>query len=158
MPKWLFYSLISVVIWAVWAIIPKATSDKMSPAVMQVILTIGLIPVASSLAFTKRLTSGRRVGWGICYAFATGLCGCLGNVAVLVALKYGGEASTIYPLTGMYPLVTVVVARLVLKERPNRVQALGIAFALVALYLFSAEGNPQAGMAADYRCGSYSGW
>jgi drug/metabolite transporter (DMT)-like permease len=158
MPKWLFYSLVSVVTWAFWAIIPKATSNKMSPVVMQVLSTIGLLPVASTLVFRKTLTAGRRLGWGMGYAFVTGLCGCLGNVAVLVALRHGGEASTIYPLTGMYPLVTVVLAGLVLKERPNGAQWLGIALALVALYLFSASGTPQAATAGCASGCAFSLW
>src|SRR5713226_7637431 len=74
-----FYSFLAVLLWAVWAIIPKATSDKMSPALMQVILTIGLVPVASTLAFSKNITAGNRIRRGIVYAFATGLCGCIGN-------------------------------------------------------------------------------
>jgi transporter family protein len=149
MPKWLFYSFLAVVLWAVWAIIPKATSDKMSPALMQVILTMGLVPVASTLAFSKNLTEGNRIRRGIVYAFATGLCGCIGNVALLEALKHGGEASTIYPLTGMYPLVTVILARFLLKENPNRVQSLGIGIALFSIYLFSTEGS--SGAAVDTR-------
>jgi drug/metabolite transporter (DMT)-like permease len=48
----------------------------------------------------------------------------------------------------MYPLITIVLARRVLKERVNRVQALGIALALVAVYLFSAQ----------RRSRGFSGW
>jgi len=60
-----------------------------------------------------------------------------GNVALYKALQIGGEGSVIVPITGMYPLVTVVLARFLLKERLSRVQMLGIGVALIAIYLFS---------------------
>ena len=44
----------------------------------------------------------------------------------------------------MYPLVTIILARLLLKERLNRIQALGIALALAAIYLFSAQQSSHA--------------
>jgi len=62
-----------------------------------------------------------------------------GNLTLYQTLRVGGNASIVFPLTGMYPLVTIVVARFLLKERLNRVQALGIALALVSVYLFSAQ-------------------
>ena len=70
-------------------------------------------------------------------ATLTGVLGGSGNVALYKALQIGGEGSVVVPLTGMYPLVTVVLARVLLKERLNRIQTLGIGLALVAIYLFS---------------------
>jgi drug/metabolite transporter (DMT)-like permease len=73
------------------------------------------------------------------YAFATGLCGGMGNIALLEALNRGGDVSTVLPLTGVFPLVTVVLAMLLLKERPNGLQFFGIGLAVAAIVLFSAE-------------------
>ena len=72
-------------------------------------------------------------------AMATGVLGGTGNLTLYQALRLGGEASVVFPLTGMYPLITIILARLLLKEKLNRVQAMGIALALVAIYLFSAQ-------------------
>jgi uncharacterized membrane protein len=72
-------------------------------------------------------------------ATATGVLGGSGNVALYAALRLGGEASVIIPLTGMYPLVTVFIARFLLKEKLNRIQSLGIVLALIAIYLFSPQ-------------------
>ncbi len=44
-----------------------------------------------------------------------------------------------YPFTGMFPLVTLIVARVWLKERLNSVQRGGVLASLVAIYLFSTS-------------------
>jgi bacterial/archaeal transporter family protein len=138
---WLFYSVLSVLIWGVWGAVPKATSDALSPQLMQVICTVGLVPVALLFTFSQDWRKGNNLLQGTTYAFLTGLCGSVGNLALLAALKRGGEASAVLPLTGMYPLVTVVLARIFLKERMNRIQSLGIGMALLAIYFFSTEGG-----------------
>jgi transporter family protein len=48
----------------------------------------------------------------------------------------------------MYPLVTIVLARFLFKESLNRIQGLGVALALVAVYLFSAQQSAR----------GFSGW
>lgn len=49
----------------------------------------------------------------------------------------GGKASIVVPATSLSPLVTVLLAFLVLGERLSRSQKLGLIFALGAIYLLS---------------------
>ena len=142
MPKWFIYCMLANLIWGFWGVIPKAAAN-LSPLLMQVISTLGLVPVA--LLFTLSKNAGRKLPRGMGYAFATGLCGGMGNVALLLALKRGGEASTVLPLTGVFPLVTVLLARLILKEKPNLLQILGIGLAVLAIVFFSVEESASAG-------------
>jgi drug/metabolite transporter (DMT)-like permease len=65
---------------------------------------------------------------------------CAGNVAYYHALNLGGKASTVVPLTALYPLVTVVLAMIVLRERMNGIQLAGIALSLLAIWLFNVAG------------------
>jgi drug/metabolite transporter (DMT)-like permease len=135
-PRWLVYSVLAIALFGVWGLVLAAASAALPPLTLQVFTTIGLVPVALLLAFSPNLRRGERVGRGCAYAFLTGLCGSLGNVALSAAFRRGGEASVVSPLTGMYPLVTLVLARLVLGEKLNRIQGLGIFLALAALFLF----------------------
>ena len=144
MPKWLVYCMLANLIWGFWGIIPKAAAN-VPPLVMQVISTAGLVPVALLFILSKNFRRGTNLPRGMAYAFATGLCGGTGNVALLEALKRGGEASTVLPLTGVFPLVTVLLAMLILKERPNPLQFCGVGLALCAIVLFSAEEGAVAG-------------
>jgi len=137
MPRWLSYSLLTIVLFGFWGFVSTVVTRDLAPLTVQVLSTIGLLPVALVLAFSKNLQKATSYGWGILFATATGVLGGSGNIAMYKALQLGGEGSAVVPFTGMYPLVTVILARFLLKERLNRIQSLGIALALVAIYLFS---------------------
>ena len=137
MPRWLSFSLITIALFGVWGFVSTVITKDVGPLTVQFLSTIGLLPVALILGFSKNLRKGTGFVAGIIFATLTGVLGGVGNVALYKALQIGGEGSVIVPITGMYPLVTVVLARFLLKERLSRVQMLGIALALVAIYLFS---------------------
>src|SRR6185295_19310606 len=54
-------------------------------------------------------------------------------------LSRGGQAATLVPFTVLYPLVTILLAMLFLKERLNRIQLGGVCVSLVAIYLFNVQ-------------------
>jgi len=115
-----------------------AASTMLSPLLVQVVSTIGLLPVAVALLLWSRsIWEGGRLGLGIFWGFLTGVCASVGNIAVSQAIVRGGEASVITPLTAMYPLVTVMLAVLFLRERINAVQAVGMGLSLFAIVLFN---------------------
>ena len=143
MPQWLRYSLLAMLAYGVWGAVSSLASQSLSALTLQIVSTIGLFPVTLVLAFSRNLGSGPHRSRGILLALLTGVLGGTGNLTLYQTLRAGGNASVVFPLTGMYPLVTIVVARFLLKERLNRIQVLGIALALAAVYLFSAQqGSP----------------
>jgi len=137
MPRWLSFSLITIGLFGVWGFVSTVITKDVAPLTVQFLSTIGLLPVALILCFSPNLRKGTNFGSGIVLATVTGVLGGSGNVALYKALQIGGEGSVIVPLTGMYPLVTVILARFLLKEKLNRIQTVGIGLALVAIYLFS---------------------
>jgi transporter family protein len=138
MPRWLGYGLLAIAMWGGWGLIGKLT--RLNEWQMTALSTIGVVGVAALLLFSPRLRQGTDRRRGMAIAFVTGIFGNLGNLAYLKALKVG-EASLVAPYTALYPLVTVVLARAVLRERMNRVQAVGFALAIVAAGLFSYLGG-----------------
>jgi drug/metabolite transporter (DMT)-like permease len=146
--QWLRYSVLAMLAYGVWGAVSSLASQTVSPLTLQIVSTVGLFPVAIVLAFSKNIHHSANRNRGILLAMATGVIGGTGNLTLYQALRLGGEASVVFPLTGMYPLVTIILARLLLKERLNRVQVLGIALALVAIYLFSAQQSSR----------GFSGW
>ena len=137
---WLFFSFLAIALWGVFGVVSKAASNAVPSAVdLQVISTLGVVPIALLLVFSPNFSKRTgSLGKGIAYGVATGICGSVGNLAVFGSMALGGDASTVYPLSGVYPLVTVVLAVIILRERMNRIQVLGMALALAALYLFNA--------------------
>jgi len=143
MPRWFIWSLAALCSWGLWAILSKVIGDALSPAHSQALSTLGLVPVLLALGLSRRLSAAGHRWRGIPCAFAAGVLGCGGNLAYYHALNRGGKAATVVPLTALYPLVTIVLAVLLLKEKLNRIQVAGALLSLMAIYLFnvtSAEG------------------
>jgi drug/metabolite transporter (DMT)-like permease len=155
-PAWLFYCLLAIAMWGVWGIVMKSAEREVSAATIQVVSTLGVVPAGLVLLLSPSIRRGRNFLVGGLSAFATGLCGSVGNLLVLLSLSKGAEASTVVPLTGMFPLVTVLLAVVLLRERINWVQCGGIALALVALYLFNRQ--TPAGATASWSQKLVSDW
>lgn len=139
MPRWFFWTLLALACWGVWAVMSKLIGEALSAPHSQALSTLGLLPVMGALAFSRKRSESATSRRGIVCAFGAGVLGCLGNVAYYHALSLGGKASTVTPLTALYPLVTVILALLVLKERLNTFQRFGIGLSLAAIYLFNVQ-------------------
>ena len=134
---WLFYSLITILLWGGWGAISKAVSDDLSAYMNQFLFTLGMFPLILLVVRSPRMAGGRRRKLGIFFAFATGILGGLGNITFFSSLSLGGRASVVVPMSGLSPLVTVIVAYAVLHERMSTYQKVGLGLALPAIYLLS---------------------
>lgn len=137
MAKWITYSLLSLAFYGVWGVLSDHASNKIGPLAVQVLSAVGLTPVALLLFLSKGWNSGSNKLRGSVYAFATGLLGAGGTWTMFEAFSRGGEASTVIPLICTYPILTVILARIFLKEKPNAIQMGGIVLALAAIYLLA---------------------
>lgn len=61
-----------------------------------------------------------------------------GCEALFAALKNGGKASIVSPLTALYPLVVIMMVPFLLHETITRLQVVGVICALIAVVLLSA--------------------
>ncbi len=126
-----------MLLWGGWGVLSKPLSSSLSPWQVQSLSVVGLLPVVVWLARSPNLRSGSNRSRGFKLAFASGVLGSLGNVAYYQALALGGKAAAVTPITALYPLVTIALAILLLREHVNRVQGCGVILSLVALYLFN---------------------
>jgi bacterial/archaeal transporter family protein len=135
LPKWLLYSLLSLVWWGIFGFLGKVGADRISPAQMQIFFTIGMIPVAIACALRLhfKIATNRR---GVSYSVSMGLFAALGCLAFFGAMKTG-KASLVAPITCLYPALTVVLSLILLRERLNRVQTLGLVLAMVSIVILS---------------------
>ena len=137
MPAWLFYSVLTIVLWGAWGLVSKIASDGVDANTNQIFYTLGLLPLILLVLRSPRLRQGTERRTGIAWAFITGILGGLGNIAFFRALVVGGKASIVVPVTALFPIVTVVLAMIFLKERLSNPQKLGFALAIGAIYLLS---------------------
>jgi len=131
-------SIATVLLWGAWGLESKIIVDRISPWMNQVLFSIGLIPLFIWMLFWKNLR--HTVGdpkLGATHGLLTGIFGGLGNLTFYLALGAGGKAAVVVPLVGLAPLFTVILALLLLKERINRAQSVGLVLAIVAIYLLS---------------------
>ncbi len=140
MPRWLLWSFMAVLCWGLWAVMSKLIGDALTAAQSQVLSTLGLVPVALALVASRRLSVSGNRRRGIGAAVAAGALASGGNVAYYHALNVGGKAATLVSLTALYPLVTVVLAVLLLRERLNAFQCAGMVLSLAAIYIFNVAG------------------
>jgi transporter family protein len=138
LPRWLAFSLLTILVWGCWGAVSKVASDGVDADSNQVFFSFGILPlVLLAWRAMKTGTSGRSRRIGIGWAFLTGILGGTGNIAFFHALSLGGKASIVSPVTALFPLVTVALAVTLLHERVGNAQKIGLALALVAIYLLS---------------------
>ncbi|HAM73598.1 MAG TPA: hypothetical protein DCM86_18350 [Verrucomicrobiales bacterium] len=140
MPRWLLWSLLAVVCWGLWAVTARFIGEALTAAQSQALSTLGILPVLLALASSSRSSVIGNARRGRIIAFASGAVVCAGNVAYYHALGLGEKAATVVPLTALYPVVTVLLATLLLRERLNAVQWAGTLLAGVAIWLFNVTG------------------
>ena len=134
-PKWLLYALLCILSWGVWGILTKLGSDAMTPSQMQVLFTLGMLPLV--LLALKRLRFKLETDQlGAMYGILNGIFTGLGLLAFYGAMAKG-KASIVGPVTALFPLLTVLLAFLVLKERMNKIQGAGVVLALAAIFILA---------------------
>ena len=133
---WFWYSMICVLCWGGWALLSKLGSREVPPETMQFLFTVGTIPVGIALRIGRR---GRleRSPPGIAYAVLNGILSGVGGLTLFAAYHTGGNTSLITVATALYPMITVILAISILRERFRPIQALGLAFAVAAIVIFS---------------------
>jgi uncharacterized membrane protein len=134
--RWFWYSILCVLSWGAWALASKLGSREIPPPAMQFLFTIGTLPVAAALLIARR-GKLEKSGKGISYAVLNGVLAGVGGLTLFAAYHTNSNTSVITTATALYPMITVVLAVLILRERLTLVQLLGLVFAALAIVAFS---------------------
>lgn len=134
--KWFWYSVLCILCWGTWALLAKLGSEEIPPDASQFLFAFGALPVALVLLANRRMKL-EKDSVGIAYSVANGILSGIGSWALFAAYRTNGNAAIITTVTAMYPLITVLLAVTVLRERLTRFHLLGLAFAVAAFVVFS---------------------
>lgn len=134
--KWLWYSVLCVLCWGAWILCSKLGSNEIPAAPMQFLFAFGFIPVAVLVLGLKPVKFEKSLK-GIVYSLGNGILAGIGGLTLFAAYRSGGNTSVITTATSLYPLITVALAILVLRERLTWLQVLGLGFAVAAIIIFS---------------------
>jgi len=135
--KWLVLSIISLVLWGLWSILIKIAlkyADWCRVALLSSTAALATTIMAVILAKPKSELNQQ----AIYYAMIAGAIGVLGNLAFNMALEIG-STSIVTSVSALYPLITLILGKLVLREEITVTQLIGIILAVIAIILMSIK-------------------
>jgi bacterial/archaeal transporter family protein len=135
LPVWVWYALLGIFLWGLWGFLSKIGADAATPLQMQILFTLGMLPVAGAMLLHSREKLGRHLG-GIACGLLCGIATGAGTLGYYAALRLQ-SASVVTPVTGLFPVLTVILAFVLLRERLNKVQMAGMLLALASVVILS---------------------
>jgi bacterial/archaeal transporter family protein len=137
MYTWVFYACVATFCWGVVGLLQKLGTNRISSRSLLVWLVVGF---AGMLPLLWRDGAPTGLGWRVLLiGLLGGAANGLGSWALFEALERGAKASVAVPLTALYPLVTIVLARIFLAETLTFRQWVGIALAVAGGVMLSYE-------------------
>jgi transporter family protein len=132
---WFPAALVALLSFGIWGFATKLTVNYVDVKSAMFYQAIGISIIglfALSLIAFKPAFDIKGISFGVMSGLAAGI----GSLFYLLAADKC-KVSTIVTLTGLYPLITIFLAYIILHEGINLKQGIGIMFALVAIYLLS---------------------
>jgi bacterial/archaeal transporter family protein len=137
MDTWVFYACVATLCWGVVGLLQKLGTNRISSRSLLVWLVVGFAAMLPLLWRDGALTG---LGWRVSLVgLLGGAANGFGSWALFEALEQGAKASVAVPLTALYPLVTIVLARIFLAETLTFRQWVGIALAVAGGVMLSYE-------------------
>lgn len=136
LPPWFFFAATVLLCWGIVGLLQKLSTNRVSAESALIWLVVGF------LLLTPVFYPGRSVFHyslrSLLFILACSALNALGALALFAAMKNGGRASIVVPLTALYPLIVVLIGPLVLRESITKLQAGGVICALAAVVLLSS--------------------
>src|ERR1700723_1895422 len=132
---WVGFAAVTLISWGVVGLLQKLSTNHISAESSLIWLVVGFVLLEPLMYPGKALF--HYSAWNLAWGLMSGTLNALGAWALFAALKSGGKASIVAPLTALYPLVVIVMVPFVLHESITRLQVLGVACALIAVILLS---------------------
>jgi drug/metabolite transporter (DMT)-like permease len=136
--SWVSFVIIHVTFMGVWGALIEIPEKNGFPATLgYVVWALTMIPAAVlALAINKwKLQVDRR---SILWGGLAGFLGAIGQLVLFFTLKIA-PAYLVFPLLSLTPVVTILLAVIILKEKTSRVGWIGIAVAIIAILLLSYQ-------------------
>jgi len=135
MPPWFWFTVITLVSWGIVGLLQKLSTNYISAESSLIWLVVGFMVLEPF--FYPGAAVFHYSGWNIFWALASGALNALGAWALFIAMKSGGKASIVAPVTALYPLVVIAMVPIILHESISRLQIAGVISALIAVVLLS---------------------
>jgi len=132
---WFWIAMLVLALWGLTQIFQKVTTNYISAESTLVWRTVAYLLITPLIYPGRELFHhSLRV---LTYGFLGGLLSALGSLGLFAAMKGGGKASIVGPLSALYPVIVVIFSPLVLHESITLQQGGGVLCGLVAVVLLS---------------------
>lgn len=135
---WLSYTTITIVSWGVWGALIEVPQKSGFPSSLgYIVWAFTMIPFALVVMYQVnwRIETDKR---SILLGSAIGLLGAGGQLLLFEALREG-HAYIVFPFIALYPILTIILSVIFLKEKTSVLKWIGIVFALAAIFLLSHQ-------------------
>lgn len=136
MPAWLPAALFSLVSFGLWGLFTKLAMNHIDSRTALVYQTMGVMIIGLITLGTLEFKPATDMK-GFSYALLTGVAYGIGCLFYFIAASKG-KIITVVTLTSLYPVITIVLAFLLLKEGINIKQLFGVGFAVAAIFLLAS--------------------
>src|ERR1700722_11978540 len=133
---WFWFAAVTLLAWGTVGLLQKLSTNYISAESSLIWLVVGYLLLEPLLYPGRALFHYSRMN--LVWALLSGLFNAVGAWALFAALKSGGKASIVSPLTALYPLVVVALVPVVLHESITGIQIVGVLCSLIAVVLLSA--------------------
>jgi uncharacterized membrane protein len=134
---WLLLSIIVFLMWGIQAFVMRFSNERMKAESIffyMMITALALIPVA---LWMTDFNMPVNMGWNGPYlAFLIHILNSAGALMLVYALRHG-KAIVVVPMTGLSPIITVVISLAVYSILPGATLTIGVLLAMIAIYLLS---------------------
>jgi transporter family protein len=134
-PFWLLASLAVMGLWGAVGITQKLATNHVSAESTTILLTVGYICILPFVASGFHVSVYQPTV--VLLALGAGVANLLGCLTLFAAMRNGGKASIIMPLTALYPVVVVVLSPSLFGDHISGRQIWGLGFGLVSIALLS---------------------
>lgn len=132
---WFLYVIFAIIFWGVSLFLPKLATNNMNPKSVLIYQEAGALIVTIFVLWLINFKPETNIQ-GMTVGILAGITGVLGTLFFLFAISKGTSIITV-PATALYPLVSILLAFIILKEPITLKQVTGILFALIAIILLS---------------------
>jgi transporter family protein len=138
MTHWFLLTIVTLVFWGITGLTQKLSTNNISAQFSFLGFALAFLPVAAVILIGFPVDfggGGAILGLGVLGGVLNGL----GTLCSFAAFEAGGKASVVVPILYLYPLVTVLAARVFLNEHVAAHHWVGILLAPAAAWLLSSE-------------------
>jgi uncharacterized membrane protein len=138
---WLVYAIITTIFWGVWGALIEIPQKVFPPTLSYCVWALTMVPCALVALYI--------IHWKVEHDWKSILLGCTvgftgagGQLLLFQALRQG-PAYIIFPFISLYPILTIFLSVLILRERTNLRKWIGIGIALIAILFLSYQDPSQ---------------